>query len=146
MLATAKGGAVHRCIHAVNHLIEDHAARAGLPVRFAATKLVEGDPLIEKALDLDENEKELLGHTIAELESETGLDREAALADMRFNFIERLCERTVVRPGESREHKRSVAIDKILTGKYTALPCFIGIMALVFWLTFGVIGAGYPTF
>ena len=137
-----KGGAVHRCIHAVNHLIEDHAARAGLPVRFAATKLVEGDPLIEKALDLDENEKELLGHTIAELESETGLDREAALADMRFNFIERLCERTVVRPGESREHKRSVAIDKILTGKYTALPCFIGIMALVFWLTFGVIGAG----
>ena len=136
-----KGGAVHRCIHAVNHLIEDHAARAVLPVRFAATKLVEGDPLIEKALDLDENEKELLGHTIAELESETGLDREAALADMRFNFIERLCERTVVRPGESREHKRSVAIDKILTGKYTALPCFIGIMALVFWLTFGVIGA-----
>ena len=111
-------------------------------MRFAATKLVEGDPLIEKALDLDENEKELLGHTIAELESETGLDREAALADMRFNFIERLCEKTVVRPGESREHKRSVTIDKILTGKYTALPCFIGIMALVFWLTFGVIGAG----
>ena len=137
-----KGGAVHRCIHAVNHLIEDHAARAGLPVRFAATKLVEGDPLIEKALDLDKNETELLAHTIAELESETGLDREAALADMRFNFIERLCDKTVVRPGESREHKRSVAIDKVLTGKYTALPCFIGIMALVFWLTFGVIGAG----
>ena len=136
------GGAVHRCIHAVNHLIEDHAARAGLPVRFAATKLVEGDPLIEKALDLDKNETELLAHTIAELESETGLDREAALADMRFNFIERLCDKTVVRPGESREHKRSVAIDKVLTGKYTALPCFIGIMALVFWLTFGVIGAG----
>ena len=134
--------AVHRCIHAVNHLIEDHAARAGLPVRFAATKLVEGDPLIEKALDLDKNETELLAHTIAELESETGLDREAALADMRFNFIERLCDKTVVRPGESREHKRSVAIDKVLTGKYTALPCFIGIMALVFWLTFGVIGAG----
>ena len=137
-----KGGAVHRCIHAVNHLIEDHAARAGLPVRFAATKLVEGDQLIEKALDLDKNETELLAHTIAELESETGLDREAALADMRFNFIERLCDKTVVRPGESREHKRSVAIDKVLTGKYTALPCFIGIMALVFWLTFGVIGAG----
>ena len=133
---------MHRCIHAVNHLIEDHAARAGLPVRFAATKLVEGDPLIEKALDLDKNETELLAHTIAELESETGLDREAALADMRFNFIERLCDKTVVRPGESREHKRSVAIDKVLTGKYTALPCFIGIMALVFWLTFGVIGAG----
>ena len=135
------GGAVHRCIHGIIHLIEDHAARAGLPVRFAATKLVEGDPLIEKALDLDKNETELLAHTIAELESETGLDREAALADMRFNFIERLCDKTVVRPGESREHKRSVAIDKVLTGKYTALPCFIGIMALVFWLTFGVIGA-----
>ena len=135
------GGAVHRCIHAVSHLIEDHAARTGLPLRFAATKLVEGDTLIESALDLDANETELLGHTIAELESETGLDREAALADMRFNFIERLCDKTVVRPGESREHKRSVAIDRILTGKYTALPCFIGIMALVFWLTFGVIGA-----
>ena len=108
----------------------------------AATKLVEGDTLIESALDLDANETELLGHTIAELEGETGLDREAALADMRFNFIERLCDKTVVRPGESREHKRSVAIDRILTGKYTALPCFIGIMALVFWLTFGVIGAG----
>ena len=136
------GGAVHRCVHAVSHLIEDHAARTGLPLRFAATKLVEGDTLIESALDLDANETELLGHTIAELESETGLDREAALADMRFNFIERLCNKTVVRPGESREHKRSVAIDRILTGKYTALPCFIGIMALVFWLTFGVIGAG----
>ena len=136
------GGAVHRCVHAVSHLIEDHAARTGLPLRFAATKLVEGDTLIESALDLDANEIELLGHTIAELESETGLDREAALADMRFNFIERLCDKTVVRPGESREHKRSVAIDRILTGKYTALPCFIGIMALVFWLTFGVIGAG----
>ena len=135
------GGAVHRCVHAVSHLIEDHAARTGLPLRFAATKLVEGDTLIESALDLDANETEMLGHTIAELESETGLDREAALADMRFNFIERLCDKTVVRPGESREHKRSVAIDKILTGKYTALPCFIGIMALVFWLTFGVIGA-----
>ena len=136
-----KDGAVHRCIHAVAHLIEDHAQRAGLPQRFAATKLVEGDQLIEAALQLDENETELLGHTIAELENETGLDREAALADMRFTFIERLCDKTVVRPGESREHKRSVAMDKVLTGKYTALPCFIGIMALVFWLTFGVIGA-----
>ena len=136
------GGAVHRCVHAVSHLIEDHAARTGLPLRFAATKLVEGDTLIESALDLDANETELLGHTIAELEGETGLDREAALADMRFNFIERLCDKTVVRPGESREHKRSVAIDRILTGKYTALPCFIGIMVLVFYLTFNVIGGG----
>ena len=136
-----KDGAVHRCIHAAAHLIEDHAQRAGLPLRFSATKLVEGDQLIEAALQLDENETELLGHTIAELENETGLDREAALADMRFTFIERLCDKTVVRPGESREHKRSVAMDKVLTGKYTALPCFIGIMALVFWLTFGVIGA-----
>ena len=139
--ADGKDGAVHRCIHAVTHLIEDHAQRAGLPLRFSATTLVEGDRLIEQALQLDENETELLGHTIAELENETGLDREAALADMRFTFIERLCDKTVVRPGESREHKRSVAIDKVLTGKYTALPCFIGIMALVFWLTFGVIGA-----
>ena len=139
--ADGKDGAVHRCIHAVTHLIEDHAQRAALPLRFSATKLVEGDRLIEQALQLDENETELLGHTIAELENETGLDREAALADMRFTFIERLCDKTVVRPGESREHKRSVAIDKVLTGKYTALPCFIGIMALVFWLTFGVIGA-----
>ena len=139
--ADGKDGAVHRCIHAVTHLIEDHAQRAGLPLRFSATKLVEGDRLIEQALQLDENETELLGHTIAELENETGLDREAALADMRFTFIERLCDKTVVRPGESREHKRSVAIDKVLTGKYTALPCFIGIMALVFWLTCGVIGA-----
>ena len=136
-----KSGAVHRCIHAVAHLIEDHAQRAELPLRFCATKLVEGDRLILEALALDENEQKLLGHTIRELQEETGLDREAALADMRFTFIEKLCEGTVVRPGESREHKRSVAIDKILTGKYTALPCFIGIMGLVFWLTFGVIGA-----
>ena len=136
-----KSGAVHRCIHAVAHLIEDHAQRAGLPLRFCATKLVEGDRLILEALALDENEQKLLGHTIRELQEETGLDREAALADMRFTFIEKLCEGTVVRPGESREHKRSVAIDRILTGKYTALPCFIGIMAVVFWLTFGVIGA-----
>ena len=133
-------GAVHRCIHAVAHLIEDHAAAAGLPLRFASTKLVEGDGPILQALALDQNEKELLDHTITELEAETGLDREAALADMRFAFIEKLCAETVVKPGESREHKRSVAIDRVLTGKYTALPCFVGIMALVFWLTFGVIG------
>ena len=133
-------GAVHRCIHAVAHLIEDHAAAAGLPLRFASTKLVEGDGPILEALGLDQNEKELLDHTITELESETGLDREAALADMRFTFIEKLCAGTVVKPGESREHKRSVAIDRVLTGKYTALPCFVGIIALVFWLTFGVIG------
>ncbi|MDD4849458.1 MAG: ferrous iron transport protein B [Gemmiger sp.] len=135
-------GAVHRCIHAIVHLIEDHAKRAGLPTRFAATKLVEGDAPILEALQLDQNEKELLAHTITELENESGLDREAALADMRFQFLERLCAETVVRPGESLEHKRSVSIDRVLTGKYTALPCFVGIMALVFWLTFGVVGAG----
>ena len=134
-------GAVHRCIHSVAHLIEDHAAAAGLPLRFAATKLVEGDTLIEKALQLNPNETDILGHAIAEMETVTGLDREAALADMRFTFIEKLCSATVVKPGESLEHKRSVAIDKILTGKYTALPCFAGIMALVFWLTFGVVGS-----
>ncbi len=134
-------GAVHRCIHSVGHLIEDHAAAAGLPLRFAATKLVEGDTLIEKALQLNPNETDILSHAIAEMETVTGLDREAALADMRFTFIEKLCSATVVKPGESLEHKRSVAIDKILTGKYTALPCFAGIMALVFWLTFGVVGS-----
>ena len=134
-------GAVHRCIHSVGHLIEDHAAAAGLPLRFAATKLVEGDTLIEKALQLNPNETDILGHAIAEMETVTGLDREAALADMRFTFIEKLCSATVVKPGESLEHKRSVAIDKILTGKYTALPCFAGIMALVFWLTFGIVGS-----
>ena len=134
-------GAVHRCIHSVAHLIEDHAAAAGLPLRFAATKLVEGDTLIEKALQLNPNETDILGHAIAEMETVTGLDREAALADMRFTFIEKLCSATVVKPGESLEHKRSIAIDKILTGKYTALPCFAGIMALVFWLTFGVVGS-----
>ena len=134
-------GAVHRCIHSVGHLIEDHAAAAGLPLRFSSTKLVEGDALIEKALQLNPNETDILGHAIAEMETVTGLDREAALADMRFTFIEKLCSATVVKPGESLEHKRSVAIDKILTGKYTALPCFAGIMALVFWLTFGVVGS-----
>ena len=136
-----ENGAVHRCIHAVVHLIEDHARRAGLPTRFAATKLVEGDPLILKALDLEPNEQDLLEHAVTQMETEGGLDREAALADMRFTFIEKLCAETVVHPAESREHKRSVAIDRILTGKYTALPCFIGILALVFWMTFGAIGA-----
>ncbi len=133
-------GAVHRCIHAIVHLIEDHARRAGLPPRFAATKLVEGDAPILEQLDLDQNEKETLEHTIVEMEHETGTDREAALADMRFRFIEGVCDQTVVHPVESREHKRSVAIDRVLTGKYTAIPCFIAILALVFWLTFGVVG------
>ena len=110
-------------------------------MRFAATKLVEGDPLILSALELDENERDLLGHAVAQLEKESGLDREAALADMRFAFIEKLCAETVVHPHESREHKRSVAIDRILTGKYTALPCFLAILALVFFMTFGAIGA-----
>lgn len=135
-------GAVHRCIHSVAHIIEDHAQSAGFPPRFAATKLVEGDEPILNSLELDSNEKEMLEHAIIEMESETGLDREAALADMRFSFIESVCEKTVVHPKESKEHKRSVSIDKILTGKYTAVPCFILILGIVFWLTFGVIGAG----
>lgn len=134
-------GAVHRCIHAILHLIDDHTKKVGLPGRFAATKLVEGDPLILEALELDENEKEMLEHIILQMEEEGGKDRLAALADMRFNFIERVCEETVVKPHESKEHKRSVAIDKVLTGKHTAIPVFIGIMGLIFWLTFGVIGA-----
>ena len=135
------GGAVHRCLHGIMHLIEDHAKNAGIPVRFAAAKLAEGDHLILEQLELDENEKETLEHIIIQMEAERGLDRAAAIADMRFTFIEKLCSATVVKPGESLEHKRSVAIDKILTGKYTALPCFAGIMALVFWLTFGVVGS-----
>ena len=133
-------GAVHRCIHAIIHLIEDHAKRASIPVRFAATKLVEGDEPILTKLKLQENEKEMLEHIISQMEKESGKDREAALADMRFRFIDRVCEETVVRPQESKEHKRSVAIDKILTGKHTAIPSFIGIMAMIFWLTFSVIG------
>lgn len=134
-------GAVHRGIHAVVHLIEDHAKNAGIPERFAATKLMEGDPLIMEALNLDDNEKELLEHIITEMEDESGRDREAALADMRFRFIENVCQQTVVKPVESKAHARSVKADKILTGKYTAIPAFIGIMGLIFWLTFGVIGA-----
>lgn len=133
--------AVHRCIHAVVHLIEDHAAAAKIPARFAATKLVEGDKIILKELKLDLNEEEMLEHIIKEMEEECGKDREAALADMRFNFIEKVCESTVVKPVESKAHARSVKADKILTGKYTAIPAFVAIMGLIFWLTFGVIGA-----
>ena len=134
-------GAVHRCIHAVMHLIEDHAAQAGIPARFAATKAIEGDPLILEQLKLDTNETEMLEHIVQQMETERQLDRSAAIADMRFDFIERLCEHTVVKPKESKERIRSEKIDRILTGKYTAIPCFIGIMALVFYLTFNVIGA-----
>ena len=134
-------GAVHRCIHAVIHLIEDHAEHAKIPVRFAATKAIEGDPLILEKLALDQNETEMLEHIVQQMEAERGLDRSAAIADMRFDFIERLCEQTVVKPKESRERIRSERIDRVLTGKYTAIPCFVGIMLLVFYLTFNVIGA-----
>ena len=134
-------GAVHRCIHAVIHLIEDHAEEAKLPVRFAATKAIEGDPLILEQLKLDQNELDMLEHIVQQMETEREVDRSAAIADMRFDFIERLCEQTVVKPEESKERVRSEKIDKILTGKYTAIPCFIGIMVLVFYLTFNVIGA-----
>ena len=135
------GGAVHRCIHAVSHLIEDHAEHAGIPLRFAASKIIEGDHLILQKLELDENEHEAIEHLIVQMEKERGLDRSAAIADMRFNFIEKVCRETVVKPKESREHVRSTEIDRVLTGKYTALPCFAGIMAAVFFLTFHVIGA-----
>ena len=133
-------GAMHRCIHAIIHLIEDHAVKYRIPRRFAATKLVEGDELILEALRLDQNEKETLEHIITQMEEESGKDRMAALADMRFQFIEELCEQTVVKPSESKEHVRSMNIDRILTGKYTAIPTFVCIMALVFYLTFGLIG------
>ena len=139
--ANDDGGAVHRCLHAIMHLIEDHAAEAGIPVRFAASKLAEGDSLSLDSLHLDQNEKEMLEHIIVQMENERGLDRAAAIAHMRFDFIQKICDETVIKPKESKEHLRSVAIDKILTGKYTAIPCFIGIMGLVFFLTFGVIGA-----
>ncbi len=135
------GGAVHRCIHAICHLIEDHAKMAQIPVRFAATKLIEGDHLILEQLKLDPNEEEMLEHIISQMESERGLDRSAAIADMRFTFIEKICEKTVVKPRESKERIRSERMDRILTGKYTAIPCFIGIMVAVFYLTFNVIGA-----
>lgn len=135
------GGALHRCIHAVCHLIEDHAKKAGLPVRFAATKLIEGDPLILEQLKLEPNEVEMLEHMLVQMERERGLDRSAAVADMRFLFIEKVCQSTVVKPKASKERLRSEKIDRILTGKYTAIPCFIGIMAAVFYLTFNVVGA-----
>ena len=139
--ADDNGGAVHRCLHGIMHLIEDHAREADIPVRFAACKLAEGDQLILEQLHLDQNEQDLLEHIVKQMEMERGLDRSAAIADMRFTFIEKVCKETVVKPRESREHLRSMRMDKILTGKYTAIPCFIGIMAAVFWLTFNVIGA-----
>ena len=135
------GGAVHRCLHAIMHLIADHAEEAGIPVRFAATKLVEGDHRVLEALALDQNEREMLEHIIVQMETERGLDRAAAIADMRFSFIQELVDATVIKPHESKEHLRSQKIDRILTGKYTAIPAFIGIMGLVFLLTFNVIGA-----
>ena len=133
---------VHRCIHAVVHLIEDHAERLGLPPRFCATKLIEGDESMADRLVLDQNERELLEHCIVQMETENGLDRNASLADMRYTFIEGITADAVVKCHESREHKRSVAWDKVLTGKYTALPVFFGVMLLIFWLTFNVIGQG----
>lgn len=136
-----QGGAVHRCLHGIMHLIEDHAREAGIPVRFAATKLVEGDQPILDALKLSSNEKEMLEHIILQMEEERGLDRAAATADMRFRFIHRLVRQTVVKPKESREHIRSRKLDAFLTGKYTAIPAFLCIMGLVFFLTFHVLGA-----
>ena len=135
------GGAVHRCLHGIMHLIEDHAAAAGIPLRFAAGKLVEGDEMVAEALRLSDNEKEMIEHIISQMEQERGLDRAAAIADMRFSFIERLAAATVVKPHESKEHERSRKLDKVFTGKYTAIPVFIAIMGLVFWLTFNVVGA-----
>ena len=132
--------AVHRSLHAVMHLIEDHASRAGLPIRFAASKLLEGDEPVMVALDLDENEKETLGHILAQLEKESGTDADAALSDSRYRFIERVCMECVTRPHESKERLRSIRLDRILTGRYTAIPAFIAIMGLVFYLTFGLIG------
>jgi len=134
------GGAVHRALHAVSHLIEDHAERAGLPVRFAASKLIEGDESILRQLELDQNEKEMLEHIVLQMEAERGLDRSAAIADMRFEYIGKVCDACVIKPCESREHRRSRKLDRVLTGKYTAIPFFIGIMGLVFFLTFFLIG------
>jgi len=142
---TANGGALHRCLHGICHLIEDHAERAGLPLRFAASKVIEGDPLILKALDLDKNEEEAIEHIVVQMENERGLDRRAAIADMRYTFIRGLCQETVTKPHESREHIRSRRIDRVLTGRFTAIPMFILIMAAVFFLTFNVIGAGLQT-
>ncbi len=134
------GGAVHRAIHAVVHLIHDHAGRAELPLRFSACKLLEGDELIEKQLELDRNEQEMIEHIVLQMEAERGMDRSAAMADMRFDFIEKVCAATVIKPHESREHHRSRKIDRVLTGKWTAIPVFIGIMGLIFYLTFFLIG------
>lgn len=139
---TSEQTAVHRCIHAIMHLIEDHAEAAEIPIRFAASKLIEGDSLVEDKLKLSQNEKEMIEHIIVQMEQERGLDRAAAIADMRFYFIKSICQQTVIKPSESKEHARSIKIDKILTGKYTAIPSFIAIMGLVFWLTFSVIGKG----
>ena len=136
-----RGGAIHRCLHSIMILVDDHAKAAGIPERFAATKLIEGDPRILEKLNLDQNEKETLEHIIVQMEEESGMDRSAAIADMRFTFIQKLVDRTVIKPKESKEHQRSRRIDKILTGKYTAIPAFILIMAAVFFLTFNVIGA-----
>ena len=137
---------VHRCIHAVVHMIQDHADKAGIPARFAATKLIEGDEGILRQLQLDQNEKELLEHCIVQMENERGLDRNAALADMRYSFIESVVEICVVKCHESKEHRRSVRMDKILTGKYTALPVFFGVMFLIFYLTFNLIGQNLSDF
>ena len=136
------GGALHRCIHGICHLVDDHAQRAGIPVRFAATKLVEGDELVTRALGLDANELDGIEHIISQMEEESGTDRLSALADMRFSFIGEVCGSCVVKPHESREHARSARIDRVLTGRHTAIPAFVLIMGLVFWLTFGVVGAG----
>jgi len=138
--SSENGGAVHRCLHAVQHLIEDHAEREGIPVRFAASKLVEGDELILQQLKLDQNEKEMLEHIILQMESERGLDRSAAMADMRYSFIYKVCDRCVKKPAESKEHTRSQKFDSVFTGKYTAIPVFIAVMGLVFYLTFSLIG------
>ena len=135
------GGAIHRAHHAIESIIEDHVENAGLPVRFAASKLIEGDEDIVNRLKLDANETEMVEHVIVQMENESGMDRNAAIADMRFDFIERVCEQTVVKPKESRERIRSERIDRVLTGKWTAIPCFIAIMGAVFFLTFNVIGA-----
>ena len=135
------GGAIHRAIHTVESIIEDHAEKVGLPLRFCATKVIEGDNLIIKQLDLDQNEKDMIEHVVLQMENESKMDRSAAIADMRFDFIEKVCEKTVKKPQESKERRRSEQLDKILTGKWTAIPCFILIMASVFYLTFNVIGA-----
>ena len=139
--STEHGGAVHRCLHAVCHLIEDHARAAELPIRFAANKIIQGDEMILSQLKLDSNEEEMLEHIVVQMETERGLDRAAAMAEMNYSFIHKVCSKCVTKPGESKEHARSRRLDKIFTGKYTAIPVFIGIMALIFYLTFNVIGA-----